>query len=69
MTEGMGYKQFTFLKAAWILDSLTKNVKEIYEKRGKKGLLELKGIGKKMSDEIINVLEACVNDVFPSALD
>ncbi len=64
MTEGMGYKQFAFLKAAWILDSLNENVKEIYEKRGKKGLLELKGIGKKMSDEIINVLEACTSDFF-----
>ncbi len=62
MTEGMGYKQFAFLKAAWILDSLTENVKEIYEKKGKKGLLELRGIGKKMSDEIIIVLEARASD-------
>lgn len=58
MTEGMGYKQFAFLKAAWILDSLTENVREIYEKNGKNGLLELKGIGRKLSDEIINVLES-----------
>lgn len=32
------------------------------EKKGKKGLLELGGIGKKMSDEIINVLEARASD-------
>jgi DNA polymerase/3'-5' exonuclease PolX len=57
MTEGMNYKQFAFLKAAWILDSLTENVKEIYKKNGKKGLLELEGIGEKLSDEIINMLE------------
>ena len=55
MTEGMGYKQFAFLRAAWTVDSLTENVMEIYEKKGRKGLLELKGIGKKMSREIINV--------------
>ena len=57
MTEGMGFRQFAFLRVAWTLDSLTENVKEIYEQKGKKGLLELRGIGKKMSAEIINVLD------------
>ncbi len=59
MTEGMGYKQFAFLKAAWTLDSLTENVREIHEKKGKNGLLDLEGIGKKMSDEIMRALGAC----------
>lgn len=59
MTEGMNCRQFAFLKAALILDSLTENIKEVYEKKGKKGLLELKGIGEKTSNEIINMLEAC----------
>jgi DNA polymerase/3'-5' exonuclease PolX len=58
MTEGMGYKQFAFLKAAWTIDSLIKNVKEIYEKKGKKGLLEIKGIGEKMSAEIIDLIDS-----------
>ncbi|MCW4031103.1 MAG: hypothetical protein NWE80_01925 [Candidatus Bathyarchaeota archaeon] len=57
ITEGKGYKHFAFLKAAWKLDSLSENIKEIYKKKGKKGLLELKGIGKQMSNEIINLLE------------
>ena len=57
MTEGMGFRQFAFLRVAWTLDSLTENIKEIYEKKGREGLLELKGIGKKMSDEITSVLE------------
>jgi len=57
MVKGMGYRQFAFLKAAWTIDSLTKNVKELHEKKGKTGLLKLKGIGKKMSDEIVTVLE------------
>lgn len=54
---GMGFKQFAFLRAAWTLDSLTEDVREIFKKSGTKGLLEPKGIGKKMSDEIINLLE------------
>jgi len=57
MTEGMGFRQFAFLRVGWTLDSLTENIKEIYEKKGREGLLELKGIGKKMSDEITSVLE------------
>ncbi len=61
MTEGMGFKQFAFLRAAWIIDSLTEDVREIYQKKGKEGLLEFKGIGKKMADKIINVLETCAS--------
>ena len=57
MSEGMSYRQFAFLKAAWTIDSLTKNIKELYEKEGKAGLLKLKGIEKKMFDEIIITLE------------
>jgi DNA repair photolyase len=57
MTKGMSYRQFAFLKVAWTIDSLTNNIKELFEKRGKKGLLELKGIGKKMSEEVISVFE------------
>ena len=64
MTEGMGFRQFAFLKVAWTLDSLTESVKELYEKRGKEGLLELKGIGKKMSNEIISLLDAPTSDFF-----
>jgi len=58
MTEGMGFKQFAFLRAAWTLDSLTEDVREIFEKSGTKGLLKLKGIGKKMADKIIDLLNA-----------
>ena len=32
MTAGMGFRQFALLRVAWTLDSLTENVKEIYEK-------------------------------------
>jgi DNA repair photolyase len=57
MTEGRGYRQYANLRVAWTLDSITDNVKEIYAEKGKKGLLDLRGVGRKMSDEIINVLD------------
>jgi DNA repair photolyase len=57
MTEGVGYRQLAFLKAAWTIDSLTKNIQKLHEKKGKTGLLELKGIGKKMANEVITFLE------------
>jgi DNA repair photolyase len=57
ITKGMSYGQFALLKTAWTIDTLTINVKELYEEKGKKSLLELKGIGKKMSSEIITALE------------
>jgi len=57
MTKGISYRQFAFLKVAWIIDSLTDNIKKLFEENGKNGLLELKGIGKKMSDEVITVME------------
>ena len=56
MTEGPGYRQFAYLKAAWSIDATKESVKEIYEREGKKGLLTLRGIGEKMSNEIINFL-------------
>jgi hypothetical protein len=57
MTKGMSYRQFAFLKVAWTIDSLSVNIKKLFEEKGKKGLLELKGIGKKMSEEVITVME------------
>lgn len=56
LTQGMNYRQFAYLKTAWILDELKDNVKEIYDKKGKEGLMEIKGIGEKISDEIIKCL-------------
>lgn len=56
MTEGMGYRQFAFLKAAWSIDALTENIEDLYRTKGRKGLLKIKGIGEKMSNEIIYAL-------------
>lgn len=56
LTDGMEYKQFAYLKAAWSIDSITENINEIFLTKGKKGLLELNGIGNKLSDVIIEIL-------------
>jgi DNA polymerase/3'-5' exonuclease PolX len=56
LTEGRGYKQFAYLKAAWSIDLLTENVSQIFKKKGKTGLMALKGIGDKMSEAIIKII-------------
>jgi DNA repair photolyase len=56
LTEGRGYKQFAYLKAAWSIDLLTENVSQIFARKGKKGLMALKGIGDKMSEVIIKLM-------------
>jgi DNA repair photolyase len=57
LTQGPGYRQFALLKAGWSIDAMEKNVKEIYEKKGKPGLLAIKGIGEKMSAELIKIIK------------
>jgi len=58
LIEGRSYKQFAYLKAAWSLDELKENIYQILQKKGKKGLLELREIGHKMSDEIIKIVNS-----------
>lgn len=57
MTQGQGYKQFAYLKTARIIDALKSDVKELYKTQGRKGLMKIKGISEKMSEEIIQQLE------------
>jgi DNA repair photolyase len=56
MTEGWGYKQFAYTRAAWSIDELESDVKKIYKEKGKKGLLEIKGIGVKMARVIEKII-------------
>jgi DNA repair photolyase len=58
MAEGRSYKQLAYLKAAWSVDLLTENIYRLFEKKGKKGLIALKGIGDTMSETIIKIM-AC----------
>jgi len=60
MTVGPGYKQFAYLRTAWLIDELTEDIKEVYEKKGRAGLLAIKGIGDKMADELVSAIaEQC----------
>jgi len=58
MAEGMGYRQFAYLKAAWSIDSTKEDIKELYKREGKKGLLSIRGVGEKMANEIIKFINS-----------
>jgi DNA repair photolyase len=46
------YKIWAYRKAAWTLEDLTESVAEIYAQSGKKGLENLKSVGKSLATEI-----------------
>jgi DNA polymerase/3'-5' exonuclease PolX len=46
------YKIWAYRKAAWTLEDLTESVAEIYTQKGKKGLENLKSVGKSLATEI-----------------
>lgn len=50
--EGVAFKPYAYERAAFSLQGLSEDVKEIYAKGGKKALEEIPGIGKAMSDHI-----------------
>jgi DNA repair photolyase len=51
------YRIWAYRKAWWALDDLEEDVRQIYEKQGKKGLMAIKAIGKKLTSEIALWLE------------
>ncbi|NWG09357.1 MAG: hypothetical protein HXX80_03450 [Nitrososphaerales archaeon] len=46
------YKEWAYRKAAWAIDELEKDIREVYKKKGREGLLEIPSIGKALADEI-----------------
>lgn len=46
------YKIWAYRKAAWAIDELEYDIKEVYEKMGIKGLINIKGVGKSIGREI-----------------
>jgi len=46
------YRLWAYRKACWALDGLEEDVRHIYEKQGEKGLIAIKGLGKKLASEI-----------------
>ncbi len=51
------HREWAYRKAAWSLDDLKEGIKDIFQKRGIKGLLEIEGIGKSLTNRIIEHLE------------
>ncbi len=56
LSSGMNYKYWAFQKAAWAIDELNQDTREIYKKQGKKGLLAIKGVGESIAEMIIEFL-------------
>jgi hypothetical protein len=51
------YRIWVYRKAAWTLEELTESVAKIYAKKGRKGLENLKNVGKSLSEEIERQLQ------------
>ena len=51
------YKIWAYRKAEWTLEDQKESVAEIYAKKGRAGLENLKGVGKSLADEIAHQLE------------
>ncbi|MCP8309375.1 MAG: hypothetical protein H3Z53_06015 [archaeon] len=51
------YKEWAYRKAAWTIDELEKDIREIYEEKGEKGLLEIPFIGRKLAEEIKELIK------------
>jgi DNA repair photolyase len=52
LEESPGYRIWAYRKAAWTVDELPKSIADLYEARGKAGLRELPGIGKRIAAQI-----------------
>jgi DNA polymerase (family 10) len=55
--EGVAFKPYAYERAAISLESLEKEVSEIYSKGGTKALLEISGVGKAIADHIEEYLK------------
>lgn len=57
-----GYKEWAYRKAAWALDDLEENIKQVYQNKGIAGVMEIKGIGKSLASQIEKILKLELND-------
>jgi len=53
-----GYREWAYRKAAWALDDLEESVTSIYHKRGFRGILKIKGIGRSFARQIEEYLKS-----------
>ena len=51
------YRQWAYKKAARALDGLEDNIEQIYQNKGRTGLLQIKGIGKSLASQIEEFLQ------------
>lgn len=47
-----GYREWAYRKAAWALDNLKGNIRQIYQKKEIAGIMQIKGIGKSLANQI-----------------
>jgi DNA repair photolyase len=57
LNEAKGYRQWAYRKAAWAVDETEEDIGGIYREQGRKGLEGIKGIGKRLSGEIVSWME------------
>lgn len=55
--DGVEWKPRAYIQAAYGIEDLGEDVKEIYERGGKKSLQEIPGVGKSIADHIIEYIE------------
>jgi DNA repair photolyase len=55
------YRIWAYRKTAWALEELTESVAEIYAEKGRKGLENLKDVGKSLAEEIVQQLQEISN--------
>ncbi len=57
MSGSGGYKEWAYRKAAWAIDDLKENIEKIYQDKGIDGIMQIKGIGKKLANKIEEFLK------------
>jgi len=55
--EGVAFKPYAYQKAAFALETLGKDIEEVYKKGGEKAIEEIPGIGKSIAKKIVEYLK------------
>ena len=57
LSSGMNYKYWALQKAAWAVDELKESIENIYKNKGRNGIMEIKGVGRSLANQIEEFLE------------
>jgi len=55
--EGIQFKPYAYQKAAFSLETLEENIKEVYKRGGEKAIEEIPGVGKSIAQKIVEYLK------------